>query len=129
MINIIEVLPFLEDNAIIILHDIMLHFTSYYFNRKCHSSNIYVMSSLMRDKVVIENKSTGLENIGAIHLFPDQEKYYLNYFLLLLSPWEYLPSDNQLEDLRIFIKKYYKKDIYLNIFNKAVKENKIYINK
>ena len=134
MINIIEALPFLEPNAIIILHDIMFHFVSYDFNytnanNKIHFSNIYVMTSFMGDKIVIENKKNGLENIGAIRLFPDQEKYYINYFMLLLSPWEYIPTDNQIEDLRIFIKKYYKKDIYLNIFNKAVKENKIYINK
>ena len=46
-----------------------------------------------------------------------------------MSPWEYIPSEEQIEELRIFIKKYYKKNIYLDIFNHAVNENKIYINK
>ena len=46
-----------------------------------------------------------------------------------MSPWEYIPSDEHIEQLKTFIKKYYKKDIYLNIFNRAVYENKLYINK
>ena len=134
IINIIEALPFLEDNAIVILHDIMFHFFSYHksyfnYNSKIHFSPIYLITSLMGDKAILENKEIGLENIGAVRLFSNQDKYYNNYFLLLLSPWEYMPTDNQIDDLRVFIKKYYKQDIYLKIFNKAVKENKIYLNK
>ena len=67
------------------------------------------------------------ENIGAIILSKNQENYYLNYFLLLMSPWNYMPSDEQIEQLQKFIKDYYKKRLYLNIFNSAVKENKLYI--
>lgn len=60
-------------------------------------------------------------------MYPHQENHYLDYFLLLLNFWEYMPNENQIDDLRIFIKKYYKKDIYLNIFNMAVSNNKNYI--
>lgn len=133
LINIIEVLPFLNENAIIILHDIMYHLPiyNYYTPRevKFHPSNIYLMSSLFGDKVIIEDKYRGLENIGAVILYPNQEKYYINYFLLLMSPWEYMPNDTHLNELRNFILKYYKNELFLNIFNKAVEENKIYINK
>ena len=38
-----------------------------------------------------------------------------------------MPSDEQIEQLQKFIKDYYKKRLYLNIFNSAVKENKLYI--
>ena len=44
-----------------------------------------------------------------------------------MSPWNYMPSDEQIEQLQKFIKNYYKKRLYLNIFNSAVKENKLYI--
>lgn len=133
LINIIEVLPFLEENAIIVMHDIMYHLPSnkYYSPKeiKYHPIQIYLMTALSGNKVFIKDEEKGVENIGAIFLNSNQKDYYLNYFLLLLSPWEYLPTDNQIEELRIFIKKYYKKDIYLNIFNRAIEENKIYINK
>ena len=131
LINIIEVLPFLEENAIIILHDIMYHLPSNnYFipkEKKFHPSNIFLMVALFGDKVIIEDKNKKIENIGAIHLYSNQKKYYLNYFLLLLTPWEYMPNEKHIQELREFIKKYYKKEIYLNLFNKAVEENKNYI--
>ena len=132
LINIIEVLPFLEENAIIVLHDIFYHLPSnHYFipkEKKFHPSNIFLMTSLYGDKVILETNDKKVENIGAIHLYPNQKKYYLNYFVLLVTPWEYMPKDNHIIDLRKFIKKYYKKDIYLNLFNIAVEENRIYIN-
>ena len=133
LINIIEVLPFLEENAIIVLHDIMYHLISRNSFRpkeiKCHPSNILLMTSLYGDKVIIERDDKQIANIGAIRLYPNQKKYYLNYFLLLLTPWEYLPSEDHIRDIREFIKKYYKKEIYLNLFNKSIEENKIYIHK
>jgi predicted O-methyltransferase YrrM len=132
LINIIEVLPFLEDNAIIVLHDIMFHLPSNNYlkpkRKKFHPSNIYLMIALFGDKVILENKNKKIENIGAIHLYPNQKKYYLNYFLLLMSPWEYMPNEKYIQELREFIKKYYKEEIYLNLFNKAVEENYLYVN-
>jgi len=131
LINIIEVLPFLNENAIIILHDIMFHLPSHHYYKtkevKYHPSMIYLMTALEGKKFMMNDKRFQFENIGAIILSKQQEKYYLNYFLLLMSPWEYIPSEEQIEELRIFIKKYYKKNIYLDIFNHAVNENKIYI--
>ena len=60
-------------------------------------------------------------------LYNCQENHYLDYFLLLLNFWEYMPSDNQIKDLIKFIKKYYKRKIYLKIFETAVKKNRISI--
>jgi hypothetical protein len=44
-----------------------------------------------------------------------------------LAPWDYIPNEKHIQELREFIKKYYKKEIYLNVFNKAVEENKIFV--
>ena len=63
--------------------------------------------------------------MGAIFLYNNQEKHYLDYFFLLLAFWEYMPKDNEINDLRIFIKNFYKKNIYLKIFDTAVIKNKI----
>ena len=87
------------------------------------------MTSLFGDKIIIKNNRKVIENIGAVFLYPNQKNYYLNYFLLLLTPWEYLPSENQIKELEIFIQKYYKNKLYLLLFKRAVEENKIYINK
>jgi hypothetical protein len=39
-----------------------------------------------------------------------------------------MPSKTKIEELRVFILKHYKKKIFLNLFNRAVEENNIYIN-
>ena len=132
LINIIEALPFLNDNAIIILHDIMFHLPSNrYYNPyfvKYHPSQIFLMTSLFGDKVTIIDNNK-IENIGAVFLYPNQKKFYFNYFLLLLTPWDYLPNENHIKELKLFIKKYYKNETYLYLFNRAIDENKIYVNK
>jgi len=120
IINFIEVLPFLNENAIIIIHDIIWHFMQ---NIKFYPSCITLMPSVFGDKVLM-HQNNGVSNIGAVFLYKNQEEHYLDYFLLLMNFWEYIPSDKQINDLRKFIKKYYKDDKYLNIFNTAVYENK-----
>ena len=66
------------------------------------------MSSLSGYKVILEDERKNPDNIGAVFLYPNKEKDYLNYFLLLLTLWEYMPSKTQIEELRAFILKYYK---------------------
>jgi hypothetical protein len=38
-----------------------------------------------------------------------------------------MPKDSEINDLLIFIKNFYKNDIYLKIFDNAVEKNKISI--
>lgn len=82
LINIIEAFPFLEENAIVVLHNVMYHLPTHGFylpkEIKYHPSQIYLMTSLAGNKVPIKDNNYGSENIGAIFLNPNQEKYYLN---------------------------------------------------
>jgi len=129
-LNLIEILPFLKENAIIILHDITWHFLREFNTNKIHftATQMYLMACLHGDKLLIKNNE-GIENIGAVYLYKNQQKYYLDYFILLLSYWEYMPSEEQIKELRVFIKKYYNNQMYLAIFEQALKYNKFYINK
>ena len=56
-------------------------------------------------------------------MHPNQNKYYINYFLLLLCSWEYMPTDRQINDIQKFIIKFYNNNLYLKIFNTAVIRN------
>ena len=124
LLNFIEVFPFLNENAIVVIHDLLWH----YYKKaqiKFFPSNINLMSALNGEKIFLHHKKNGaISNIGAVFLYPNQERYYLDYFLILLNFWEYIPKDNQINDLRTFIEKYYKDKQYLNIFDLAVSENK-----
>ena len=48
----------------------------------------------------------------------------MDYFLLILNFWEYIPKEEQLNDFKDFIKNYYKDEIYINIFELAISLNK-----
>jgi predicted O-methyltransferase YrrM len=125
LLNFIELLPFLNENAIFVLHDLLWHFHS---KIKFYPSNVHLYPAIYGDKVLLQKKDESIENMGAVFLYNNQESHYLDYFFLLLTFWEYMPKDNEIKDLRIFIKNYYKKDIYLKIFDTAVMRNKISIN-
>ena len=77
----------------------------------------------------MKNKDNAIDNIGAVILHKNQQKHYLDYFLLLTTLWEYMPSESQINDLRLFIKKYYKEDIYFYLFNLSVEKSKKFLNK
>ena len=66
---------------------------------------------------------------GAVFLYLNQEEHYLDYFLLLLNFWEFIPKSNHINDLRPFISKYYNDRIYINVFDEDVRENKKVNNK
>ena len=121
ILNFIEALPFLNENAIVVIHDLLWHFGKV-VNSKFFPACISLITTLYGDKIFIRNKS--VSNIGAVFLYRNQEMHYLDYFLLLLNFWEYIPKDEQINDLRDFIKKYYKDEIYINIFDLSVRLNK-----
>ena len=94
--NLIEILPFLNNNPIIVLHDIInWHF--FYFNRpqRIIPTQIYLISALFGDKVIIK-KNKELDDIGAVFLYKNQEEHYIDYFLLLFSFWEKMPDETQI---------------------------------
>ena len=123
IINIIEALPFLKENAIVVIHDLTWHFWKV-INTKFFPACITLLPTLYGDKVFLHRNNAGISNIGAVFLYKNQEEHYLDYFLLLLNFWEYIPKDNQINDLRNFIIKFYKDEKYIKIFDRAVNENK-----
>ena len=123
IINFIEALPFLNENAIVVIHDLFWHFLKVK-STKFYPSCISLIPTLYGDKVFLHSDDGDMSNIGAVFLHPNQEEHYIDYFLLLMNFWEYIPTDKQINDLRKFIQKYYKDKKYITIFDRAVRENK-----
>ena len=124
IMNFIEALPFLNQNAIVVIHDLFWHFKRV-INTKFFPSCISLIQALFGDKIFLKETKEGVPNIAAAFLYPNQKEHYLDYFLLLLNFWEYMPKDSQLNDLKAFVKKYYKDEIYIKIFDIAIRYNKI----
>ena len=128
--NFIEALPFLNENAIVVIHDIVWHYlkamipNQTLYDAKVMPTQIYLMSSLMGEKIIMKRGSKGLDNIGVVCLSSNQKNYYLNYFLLIMTIWQYMPTEKQLNDLREFISNYYKNKFFLKIFDYSVYYNK-----
>lgn len=122
ILNFIEVLPFLNENAIVVIHDLFWHFRREK-KEKFFPSCISLIPTLYGEKVFLRD-SRSISNIGAVFLNPNQEEHYIDYFLLLLNFWEYIPKEKYINDLKLFIQKYYKNNKYINIFNTAVIMNK-----
>ena len=65
ILNFIELLPFLNDNATLVLHDILWHFGSKIY---IYPSNVYLYPVIYGHKVLLKNKDGSIGNIGAIFL-------------------------------------------------------------
>ena len=110
MINFLEVLPFLKEEALVVLYDTFL--------------NIQLLCNL-RGKLILPKygERPFNRNIGALELFYNQRNYFEQYFLSLGSKWEYLPDQKNLYALKKFFKKYYGRKM-TKIFDDAVSKNR-----
>ena len=122
-----EVMPFLEDNAIIIFPNLLSHIKNDFINQnKTIPTSMFLMSSLVGKKIIYYNKNKIMGNVGVIFLEKNQKKYYENYFLLLMCLWEDMLTDELIFKYRLFIEKYYKNQNLINIFENAILHNKEY---
>ena len=130
MLDWLMVLPFLKDEAIVIFHDtFFLYLDRKIQKKKMHTSNNQLLCYI-RGELILPHygDSVFFRNIGALKLAQEQQKYYYIYFLALGIQWEYMPSEIELKLMRDFFMKYYGK-IYIEVFDDAVKKNKIYLKK
>ena len=111
------VLPYLKKNAILILHDIALHYSN-----KFSATNGILFSCLKGKKITFnEGNWNKFANIGAVILDENVKDNILDYLYLLTLPWQYLPSYNDiLECQKLFSKNYVEEfvDTFMNIMLK-----------
>ncbi len=131
MLDILAILPFLKENAVIVLHDICLHLRSKAIYKHIYSNN-QIFACLKGKKMLPTSVGTGEDmggdvffNIGAVELDSHQEDYYFDYFFALSFHWEYMPDESQIKIFRSFIEKYYDKK-YINMFDVALKKNRTF---
>ena len=120
VLNIIEILPFLKKNAIIVFddinHQIAIHLSKIPYFYPCNN----LLFSILKGKKILSNKIISKQ--GAVILESNQKKYYFDYFYLLLHNWSYFPNKFELITIRKLVEKYYSPYL-LHIFDLAVKVN------
>ena len=129
MLDWLQVLPFLKEEAILVLHDTFL---MYLFGNvektKRNYSNNQLFCYIRGDLIVPSYTSRDFEkNIGAIKLHKNQKRYFIQYFLSLGTQWEYMPESKDIDIMKKFFMKYYG-ERYTKIFEEAVEKNKKHLN-
>ena len=125
MLDWLQVLPFLKEEAIVVLHDTFLMYAFGKVDKvKRHFTNIQLLTYI-RGELILPNYGNSFfsRNIGAIKIKKNQNKYYEQYFLALGTQWHYMLEEKNILSLRNFFNKYYGRK-YTNIFNDAVINNK-----
>ena len=122
------VLPFLSENAIVVLHDIAYH----HIWKKDGISNQVLLDAITGEKIVPMDldkaQTTAMPNIGAVRINDDTKKYIDAVFYSLTLPWHYIPRDTQLNIYRDFYVRYYDENI-IKLFDTAVQLNKVLLSK
>lgn len=133
-LNFLTILPFLEDGAVVVIHDIGIHciHTSHFNmfprnNLACAILYYCVVGDKFRpfDK---NSNSDYLEmmpftNIGAFYVIPDTRKYIKNVFLSLEFPWGLYPEMKDILAIHSIIAEHYDNEC-LRIFENACEINK-----
>ncbi|MBQ8651257.1 MAG: class I SAM-dependent methyltransferase, partial [Alphaproteobacteria bacterium] len=132
LLDFLMVLPYLEENAIVVFHDISCPFS----NSGKIAYNCFVtclaFSNLRGEKFIPKKidkapfryaRDPGMPNIGAVRLDSNQEKFWYDYFQILSAKWHYMPSDEHIELMTKFFEKHYGKK-YSEMFTKIVENQK-----
>lgn len=106
--NILEILPFMKKNGIIIYHD-----TSYHTLRfEIGTTNCVSINTLSGKRIILKSENTaGLPNIGAIILDENVEDMLYPLFSNLSMPWYYKISDEDFTDMLKHFSRYYSREL------------------
>lgn len=130
MLDFLQVLPFLKEEAIVVLHDTFIMFNNgNVLKQKKNYSNNQILA-YVRGELLLPNYNYKVfsHNIGAIKLCKGQNKFYRHYFIALGTQWEFMPDNIDLTLIRKLFMKYYGNK-YVEIYDDAVEKNKIHLNK
>lgn len=121
-LNFLSVYPFLSEDAIIVVHDIMVYLDRLHYAGILEGLATRILtSSLCGEKYVPDFVGWGgYTNILALRLSNDTKKYLCNIFDSLYIPWEMMPYS--LSAVGRIIDKYYESN-FRDIFWKSVEIN------
>lgn len=133
ILDFIIVLPFLSEEAVIVIHDIANQITVARKNRgwmgKRNEWAPYIIFNSIRGKIFLPSGEKLLtHDIGAKKLEINQKLYFHDYFRLLGGQWQYFPKEKYINQMYEYFKKYYDNDC-LTIFNETVDFNRNFVKK
>lgn len=130
-LNFLSVLPFLEDGAIVVLHDTSLYLCQRHYKNMNTFPNLglatrYLLNSVCAEKIepqkYEDNLCTQIANMAAFQVTQDTRKYIDGVLTSLLVPWSIIPTETILAKVKQLISKHYSAKQY-KIFADAIRMN------
>ena len=120
VLDFIAVLPYLKEDALVVMHDVSLHQTNY----PNAESNGMLLGAVTAEKFLNfdEQGFFRYPNIGAFKVNEQTAENIDNVFLSLILRWKYLPTDEQLVAYRKLYRRFYPVEL-CEIFQEAVDMN------
>ncbi|MBR4152973.1 MAG: class I SAM-dependent methyltransferase [Selenomonadaceae bacterium] len=119
-------LPYLKDNAIVVLHDVSLNQR----NDPHHTPDSYatclLLSAVTAPEKFLNSPKTdtfSYPNIGAFRVDESTRAHIDNVFMALMLTWHYLPKDDEVKIYREFYQKHYPEEL-VTIFDETVRLNR-----
>lgn len=119
VLDFIAAFPYLTNDAIVVLHDVILQHKQ---DRRQQPPIPSFCTGILFQTVTADkflNNQEIYPNIGAFKINEDTSKYIADLFMALMINWFYMLKNDELEKYEIIIKKYYPLEC-LQLFRQAV---------
>lgn len=119
LLDFIAALPYLAQNAVVVLHDVVFQHKQ---SRQRRQPSPVFCTALLFQTVTADkflNHQEIYPNIGAFKINEDTIKYAEDLFAALMIAWSYMPEKEQLEKYKEIIEKHYSADC-VRLFCQAV---------
>lgn len=127
ILDFLMILPFLKENAFVIIHDIDHQITSSKGPRKRVEWAPYILFNLIRGKKYLPSGEGVLnKDIGAIQLENNQKRFIHDYCRALGGQWRFIPKEIHIQMTFEFFKKYYDK-YCLTILKESLDFNRYFV--
>ena len=127
ILDFLMILPFLKDEAIIIMHDIDHQITQPIGTDMRDEWAPYIIYNLIRgEKFLPAGKGVLNKDIGAIKLERKQKKYIHDYCRALGGQWQYFPLEEHIKIVINHFEKYYDNECKI-ILNETFKFNRNFV--
>ena len=128
ILDFLVVLPYLKDNAVVCLHDVIFHQTNAKNSRLLCYATGSLFATVVADKMLNflpnenETYKSRYANIAAFQINFQTMKNIYNVFLSLTLRWTRLPNQEQFNSYSQFFLRNYSQDLY-SIFIESAKMN------
>ena len=127
ILDLLQILPFLKDGAVVLFHDIS-HQISHSGEKGTRQEWApYIIFNILRgQKFYPSGNRFFAHDIGAVLLEKNQKRYVHDYFRALGGQWSYYPKSEHIELIRQLFRKYYD-DLCLKMFEEIISFEKDFV--